>query len=82
MTTAARDDLCAIADRLEALRDQLCDLTAEAADLLRGLGPSRDRARAWLEHLDRAAGTEPTTTIDDTIEELRQAAACPPAPTE
>lgn len=65
------DVLSAAADELAGIKDQLDELAARAACLLTGLGPIRDRARAWLAALDRATGSEPTTTIDDTIEELR-----------
>jgi hypothetical protein len=67
--------LAAVADRLERIKCQLDDLASEAGELLTGLGPIRERARAWLAALDRATGAEPTTTIDDTIEECRAEAA-------
>ena len=73
-------DLAAIAARLEQIRCQLADLADEAGELLRGLGPVRDRARPWLAALDRATGTEPTVTIDDTIEEIRAAAGAAHSP--
>jgi hypothetical protein len=63
--------LAAVADRLEQIKCQLDDLASEAGELLTGLGPIRERARAWLAALDRATGAEPTTTIDDTIEDIR-----------
>jgi hypothetical protein len=67
--------LAAVADRLEQIKCQLDDLTSEAGQLVTGLGPIRERARAWLAALDRATGAEPTTTIDDTIEECRAESA-------
>jgi hypothetical protein len=80
------DDLARIADRLTAIKDAIDDLAAEAAALLAGAGPIRDRARVWLAALDRATGAEPQTTIDDTIEEFRAeaivAAALPRPPLE
>jgi hypothetical protein len=78
------DELAAIADELAQIRDTFDELAARAACLLTGLGPIRDRARAWLAALDRATGSEPATTIDDTVEEIRAAATiasarpCPP----
>lgn len=63
--------LLARADRLDQIKRQLDDLASEAGELLTGLGPIRERAKAWLACLDRATGAEPTTTIDDTIEEIR-----------
>jgi hypothetical protein len=68
-------DLAARADRLEQIKCQLDDLASEAGELLTGLGPIRERARTWLAALDRATGAEPTTTIDDTIEDIRAEAA-------
>jgi hypothetical protein len=62
--------LIARAERLTAIKCQLDDLASEAGELLTGLGPIRDRARAWLAALDRATGAEPQTTIDDTIEDI------------
>ena len=58
------------ADSLRDIRNRLADLADEATQVLEGTGQIRERARAWLEHIDRALGTEATTTIDDTINEL------------
>ena len=74
-------DLLAVADELEQIKDHIDALADRARQLVGrvGPGPIRDRAKAWLGALDRATGAEPTTTIDDTIEEVR-AAVLAPAP--
>jgi hypothetical protein len=71
MTTRTAGELLAIADRLEQIKNAIDDLAAEAGQLLAGLGTIRDRSKAWRSALDRATGSEPDTTLDDTIEEIR-----------
>lgn len=69
-------DLLARADRLSAIRNLIDDLACEAAELVQGTGDILARARSgWLDHLDRAIGCEPTTTIEDTVNDLRETAA-------
>ena len=65
----------AIADELAQLADVIGDALARADRLLHGTGPIREHARPWLSHLDRSTGIERTCTIEDTVAELRAAAA-------